>query len=124
MEPGREADHGDRQETGPPTGLRRRLWRLPIVLYRLGLVPLLSGRVMLLTHVGRVSACPAGAGIEMVQRDERGYVAASGSRYPPRPGRRLCRITGFAVEGSVNEHREVGSRIPFVRFGRRGCTAG
>ncbi|MFF0864048.1 nitroreductase family deazaflavin-dependent oxidoreductase [Nonomuraea sp. NPDC003560] len=145
----------------PPTGLRRRLWRLPILLYRLGLGPLLGGRVMLLTHTGRVSGLPRRAVIEVVQRDGQGYVAASGfgpkadwyrnvmatprvslqvgghrfratavplepgegadimARYAPRhpaAARRLCRIMGFAVDGGVDDYREVGSRIPFVRF--------
>ncbi|NUP62101.1 MAG: nitroreductase family deazaflavin-dependent oxidoreductase [Nonomuraea sp.] len=63
---------------GPPTGLRRRLWRLPILLYRLGLGPLLGHRVMLLTHLGRVSGLPRRAVIEVVLHDAHGYVAASG----------------------------------------------
>ncbi|MFI9592859.1 nitroreductase family deazaflavin-dependent oxidoreductase [Nonomuraea sp. NPDC052265] len=145
----------------PPTGLSRRLWRLPILLYRLGLGPLLGRRVMLLTHTGRVSRLPRRAVIEVVQRDGRGYVAASGfgpradwyrnvratpqvtiqvgghrfratavplepgegadimARYAPRhpaAARRLCKIMGFAVDGGVDDYREVGSHIPFVRF--------
>ncbi|TXK40019.1 nitroreductase family deazaflavin-dependent oxidoreductase [Nonomuraea sp. C10] len=62
----------------PPSGLRRTLWRLPIHLYRLGLGRLLGSRVMLLIHVGRVSGKPRQAVIEVVERDGRGYVAASG----------------------------------------------
>ncbi|GAA3165587.1 nitroreductase family deazaflavin-dependent oxidoreductase [Nonomuraea salmonea] len=62
----------------PPTGLRRKLWRLPILLYRLGLGALLGGRVMLLNHVGRVSGLPRQVVIEVVEHDENGYVAASG----------------------------------------------
>ncbi|MFG1752085.1 nitroreductase family deazaflavin-dependent oxidoreductase [Streptosporangium sandarakinum] len=62
----------------PPTGLRRKLWRLPIPLYRLGLGALLGHRVMLLTHTGRVSGLPRQAVIEVVEHDEHGYVAASG----------------------------------------------
>ncbi|MEV0168752.1 deazaflavin-dependent oxidoreductase (nitroreductase family) [Nonomuraea fuscirosea] len=145
----------------PPTGLRRRLWRLPILLYRLRLGRLLGGRVMLLTHTGRVSGLPRRAVIEVVQHDEQGYVAASGfgvradwyrnvmttsevvlqvggktlrataapisaddgaelmARYAPRhpvAARRLCQIMGFAVDGSEADYREVGRRIPFVRF--------
>lgn len=145
----------------PPTGLRRRLWRLPILLYRIGLGPLLSRRIMLLTHTGRVSGRRRQAVIEVVQHDEHGYIAASGfgrkadwyrnvmatpevtiqvggdivgatatpietdqgaeimARYAPRhpsAARQLCRIMGFAVDGSVEDYREVGRRIPFVRF--------
>lgn len=146
---------------GPPTGLRRKLWRLPILLYRLGLGPLLGRRVMLLTHTGRVSGLPRRAVIEVVRHDEHGYVAASGfgpradwyrnvlanpevilqvggrvlraaaapltadegaeimATYAPRhpaAARRLCQIMGFAVDGSVDDYREVGRHIPFVRF--------
>ncbi|MEV0202028.1 nitroreductase family deazaflavin-dependent oxidoreductase [Nonomuraea sp. NPDC050691] len=145
----------------PPTGLRRGLWRLPILMYRVGLGPLLGGRVMLLTHTGRVSGRRRQAVIEVVQHDEHGYVAASGfgrkadwyrnvmatpevtlqvggrtlratatpleadlgaeilARYAPRhpvAARHLCRIMGFAVDGSVEDYREAGKLIPFVRF--------
>ncbi len=62
----------------PPSGLRRALWRLPVHLYRAGLGRLLGGRLMLLTHVGRVSGRPRRAVIEVVEHDARGYVAASG----------------------------------------------
>lgn len=145
----------------PPAGLRRRLWRLPIRLYRMGLGPLMGRRIMLLTHTGRVSGRRRQAVIEVVQHDEDSYVAASGfgpradwyrnvmatpdvtiqiggqvlqvtatpilaeegaeimARYAPRhpaAARQLCRIMGFAVDGSVADYREVGRRIPFVRF--------
>lgn len=145
----------------PPTGLRRKLWRLPILLYRCGLGRLLGGRVMLLIHTGRVTGRPRRAVVEVVERDERGYVAASGfgahadwyrnlltepratihvggrivpvvalplgadeggdlmARYAPRhpaAARRLCKIMGFAVDGTTEDYRQVGRRIPFVRF--------
>ncbi|GAA0950189.1 nitroreductase family deazaflavin-dependent oxidoreductase [Nonomuraea longicatena] len=145
----------------PPTGLRRRLWRLPILLYRMGLGPLLSRRMMLLTHTGRVSGRRRKAVIEVVQRDAHAYIAASGfgvradwyrnvvaspeviiqvggrvmrvtaspveadsgaeimaryARRRPAAARRLCKIMGFAVDGSPNDYREVGRNIPFVRF--------
>ncbi|TDC42475.1 nitroreductase family deazaflavin-dependent oxidoreductase [Actinomadura sp. KC345] len=66
------------KRAGPPTGLRRKLWRLPIRLYRMGLGPLLGRRVMLLNHTGRVSGLRRQVVIEVVQHDEHGYVAASG----------------------------------------------
>ncbi|MGI5151084.1 nitroreductase family deazaflavin-dependent oxidoreductase [Plantactinospora sp. CA-294935] len=145
----------------PPTGLRRRLWRLPIWLYRMRLGRLLGDRVMLLSHVGRLSGSHRQAVVEVVEHDEHGYVAASGfgkradwyrnvvktpeaaiqvgnrtlkvtavpipayagaeimARYAPRhpaAARRLCKIMGFEVDGSVSDYREVGRRIPFVRF--------
>ncbi|TDC97982.1 nitroreductase family deazaflavin-dependent oxidoreductase [Actinomadura sp. 7K507] len=151
----------------PPTGLRRRLWRSPIRLYRMGLGPLLGRRVMLLTHTGRVSGRPRQVVVEVVDKDEDGYVAASGfgpradwyrnvmadpdvtlqiagtrfpataapvatdegaeimARYAPRhpaAARRLCKLMGFAVDGSVEDYREVGRNIPFVRFTPRPTT--
>ncbi|MFD0852077.1 nitroreductase family deazaflavin-dependent oxidoreductase, partial [Actinomadura adrarensis] len=62
----------------PPTGVRRLLWRLPIHLYRLRLGRFLGHRLMLLTHTGRVSGRQRQAVIEVVHRDDHGYVAASG----------------------------------------------
>lgn len=152
------------ERPAPPTGLRRRLWRSPIRLYRMGLGPLLGRRVMLLTHTGRVSGLPRQVVIEVVQKDGDGYVAASGfgpradwyrnvmatpevtlqiagkkvqataapiptaegaeimARYAPRhptAARQLCKLMGFAVDGSVDDYREVGRHIPFVRFTAR-----
>ncbi|MEU5987642.1 nitroreductase family deazaflavin-dependent oxidoreductase [Spirillospora sp. NPDC047418] len=149
------------ERPAPPTGLRRRLWRLPIRLYRMGLGPLLGRRIMLLTHTGRVSGLPRRVVIEVVQNDGDGYVAASGfgpradwyrnvmatpevtlqiggkkiqataapiatdegaeimARYAPlhpTAARQLCKLMGFAVDGSVDDYREVGRHIPFVRF--------
>lgn len=42
-------------------------------------------------------------------------MAAYGPRHP-RTARRLCSIMGFAIDGSVDDYRAVGERIPFVRF--------
>ncbi len=152
----------------PPTGLRRRLWRLPLWLYRMGLGPLMGRRIMLLTHIGRVSGKQRQAVIEVIEHDEHGYVAASGfgpradwyqnvlktpavtiqvggrivpataaplpadegakimAGYAPRHpavARQLCKIMGFAVDGSTDDYREVGRRIPFVRFTPHACSA-
>ena len=52
----------------PPTGLRRRLWRLPIRLYRIGLGPLMGRRIMLLTHIGRLSGKQRQAVIEVLRQ--------------------------------------------------------
>ena len=41
------------------------------------------------------------------------------ARYAPRhptAARRLCRLMGFAVDGGVEDYRQVGRHIPFVRF--------
>lgn len=150
---------------GPPTGVRRMLWRLPIWLYRLRLGWLTGGRLMLLTHVGRVTGRRRTAVIEVVQHDADGYVAASGfgpradwyrniqahpevtitvgartipvtahpltgeqgadlmAAYAPRHpalARHLCRVMGYRVDGTDTDYRQVGARIPFVRFTARG----
>lgn len=63
---------------GPPTGVKRMLWRLPVRIYRLRLGWLLGGRVMLLVHTGRVTGRERTAVIEVVRRDDTGYIAASG----------------------------------------------
>ncbi|TDD83811.1 nitroreductase family deazaflavin-dependent oxidoreductase [Actinomadura darangshiensis] len=41
------------------------------------------------------------------------------ARYAPRhpaAARQLCKLMGFAVDGSVEDYRQVGRQIPFVRF--------
>ena len=52
-----------------PTGLRRRLARLPIGLYRAGLGPLLGKRLLLLHHKGRVSGQHRRVVLEVVAHD-------------------------------------------------------
>lgn len=42
-------------------------------------------------------------------------MARYGARFP-RTARRLCALMGFAVDGSPDDFREVGRRVPFVRF--------
>ncbi|SEK55561.1 hypothetical protein [Nonomuraea pusilla] len=81
----------------PPSGLRRALWRLPVHLYRAGLGRLLGGRLMLLTHVGRVSGRLA-PGRHRGRRARRTRLRG-GLRL--RPARRL-----------VQEHREDAGRRP------------
>ncbi|MFI6906189.1 nitroreductase family deazaflavin-dependent oxidoreductase [Nonomuraea sp. NPDC050394] len=146
----------------PPRGWRRTMWRLPIALYRAGFGWMMPRRVMLLTHTGRSSGEPRQAVIEVVARDGRSVVAASGfgkradwyqnvlktpevtiqigaharpavavplpaeegadimatyAARHPRAARRLCDLMGF---DDVLDFRQVGLRIPFVRFsGRR-----
>jgi deazaflavin-dependent oxidoreductase (nitroreductase family) len=68
------------KDVGPPTGLRRLLFRLPIHLYRLGLGGLLGRRLLLLHHIGRVTGRPRRVVLEVVTHDraEGCYVVASG----------------------------------------------
>ncbi|WP_243761208.1 nitroreductase family deazaflavin-dependent oxidoreductase [Streptomyces sp. YIM 98790] len=54
---------------GPPRGgLRRAVLRAPVALYRMGLGGLLGGRMVLLTHTGRVSGQPRQVVLEVVER--------------------------------------------------------
>lgn len=147
---------------GPPTGVARLLFRLPVHVYRLGLGRLFGSRLMLLTHRGRKTGRQRQAVIEVVGGDATtGYLACSGfgrgaawyrnvlaephvtiqvgnrrlpvraeplteeqgaeamaayARRHPRAARKLCRLLGFAVDGSAADYREVGRHLPFVRF--------
>lgn len=63
-----------------PTGLTRWAFRLPIHAYRVGLGWLFGSRLLLLTHVGRVSGEARQAVLEVVAKDDAddSYVVASG----------------------------------------------
>jgi deazaflavin-dependent oxidoreductase (nitroreductase family) len=58
------------REPRPPSGLGRIFFRLPILLYRVGLGGLLGKRMLLLNHVGRKSGLPRQAVLEVVHHDE------------------------------------------------------
>ena len=64
----------------PPVGLRRLLFRSPILIYRLGLGAMFGRRLLLLHHVGRRTGAPRQTILEVVQYDptDRSYVVASG----------------------------------------------
>jgi len=55
----------------PPRGLAAIPWRMPILLYRLGLGWLLGERFLLLTHTGRKSGLPRHAVLEVIRHDAR-----------------------------------------------------
>lgn len=57
------------REPSSPRGFRRALARGPIHLYRWHLGALLGGRVLLLTHTGRVSGAPRQVILEVVDHD-------------------------------------------------------
>lgn len=63
-----------------PNGLTRKLFRLPIGVYRFGLGWVFGERLLLLTHIGRVSGQPRHAVLEVVEHDrsDDSYVVASG----------------------------------------------
>jgi deazaflavin-dependent oxidoreductase (nitroreductase family) len=65
--------------SGPPrTRLQRAVARAPILLFRLGLGGLLGRRFVLLTHVGQRTGLPRRTVLEIVGRDDGGYLVASG----------------------------------------------
>lgn len=57
------------RERPPPSAWMRALLRAPIVLYRIGLGPLLGGRFLLLRHVGRNTGTPRRTVLEVVDFD-------------------------------------------------------
>src|SRR5581483_6476732 len=63
-----------------PRGVARRLARLPIWLYRLGLGRLLGERFLMLTHIGRTSGRLRQTVVEVVRHDRLSdtYIIASG----------------------------------------------
>jgi deazaflavin-dependent oxidoreductase (nitroreductase family) len=64
----------------PPKGFKAILWRLPIWLYRLKLGGLLGHRILLLTHIGRVSGQTRMAVLEVVyyHKESNTHYVASG----------------------------------------------
>lgn len=64
---------------GPPrTRVQRAVHRAPVVLFRMGLGGLLGRRFLLLTHVGRRTQLPRQVVLEVVGREDGGYLVASG----------------------------------------------
>lgn len=61
---------------------------------------------------GQVLAATATA----LDADQGAEIMARYASLHPRSARQLCKLLGFAVDGSVDDFREVGRRIPFVRF--------
>ncbi|PPS91263.1 nitroreductase family deazaflavin-dependent oxidoreductase [Streptomyces sp. MH60] len=63
-----------------PEGWRRKLARAPVLLFRVGLGPLLGRRFLLLHHTGRVSGLDRRVVLEVVayERDSRAWTVASG----------------------------------------------
>lgn len=55
-----------------------------------------------------------------VPAQEGGEIMARYGLRHPAAARRLCKLLGFAVDGSTEDYRAVGSHIPFVRFTYRG----
>lgn len=60
-----------RKRLRKPRGLARLFWRSPILLYKLGLGGLMGERLLLLTHVGRVSSEERETVIDVVAKDEK-----------------------------------------------------
>jgi len=68
------------KEIRPPRGLARLGFRLPIILYRLGLGGLLGERFLLLVHIGRKSGMERKTVLEVVRHDRatKTFVVAAG----------------------------------------------
>jgi deazaflavin-dependent oxidoreductase (nitroreductase family) len=64
----------------PPRGLSRILFRMPILLFRVGLGWLLGERFLMLTHIGRVSGLKRRAVLEVIRHAQESdtYFVASG----------------------------------------------
>lgn len=58
-----------RTPPSPPAGWRRTIARLPVHLYGAGLGPVFGGRMLMLTHTGRVSGQPRRVVLEVVVHD-------------------------------------------------------
>ncbi|MDG5486094.1 nitroreductase family deazaflavin-dependent oxidoreductase [Mycolicibacterium gadium] len=68
------------KKIGPPSGIRRFLFRLPIYLYRVRLGWMLGDRLLLLHHVGRVSGKHRLVVLEVAEHDNAtdSFLVASG----------------------------------------------
>lgn len=64
----------------PQKGWRRFLFRAPLILWRLGLGPLLGQIILLLTHTGRKSSLPRRTLVEYYRLDGRPYVICAWGR--------------------------------------------
>jgi len=64
----------------PPSGIKRLLFRAPILLYKIGLGPILGDRFLKLMHTGRKSGLEREVVLEVVKHDEETgvYYIASG----------------------------------------------
>lgn len=98
----------------PPSGLLRRVLRLPVWAFRLGLGGLLGGRFVLVNHVGRTTGLPRQVVVEVVGRDAAGrvtYVVSGWGRQAQwyqnllvtpdvtiQVGRRLAAVTAAPVD--------------------------
>ncbi|MFB8759290.1 nitroreductase family deazaflavin-dependent oxidoreductase [Streptomyces nigra] len=69
---------------GRPTGWRRRVLRLPVLLYRAGLGPLFGKRLLLLHHTGRTSGREHVTVLEVVSYDPAGASWTIASGFGPR----------------------------------------
>jgi deazaflavin-dependent oxidoreductase (nitroreductase family) len=61
-----------------PSGIRRALFRLPILLYSIGFGGLLGTRLVLINHIGRKTGLPRRAVVEVVDRDRETLTIAAG----------------------------------------------
>ena len=116
------------KKIGPPSGVRRFMFRLPIYLYRMRLGWILGNRLLLLHHVGRVSGKHRLVVLEVAEHDSAtdSFLVASG--WGPTAawyrnvletpdvtievGRRTIAVTALPLT------KEEGAEV-FVRYARR-----
>ncbi len=97
------------EQTGwpqPPTGWRRVLFRLPVLLYRAHLGALLGRRFVLIHHVGRSSGLPRRAVVEVVALDAGTGSVTVASGFGPRSQWYRNLVAEPDVEIEVGSHRQ------------------
>jgi deazaflavin-dependent oxidoreductase (nitroreductase family) len=101
--------------TGPParpSGLRRALFRLPIMLYNAGLGGLLGSRFVLINHTGRMTGLPRRAVVEIVERDGEALTVAAGFGSGSDWYRNLLHRPRVTVQIGRRRYRVTASRLP------------
>ena len=119
------------KEIGPPTGLRRLMFRLPIHMYHMRLGWMLGDHLMLLHHVGRISGKPREVVLEIAEHDQEtdSFVVASGWGPTAAWYRNVLQTPDVTIEvgrrslavSALPLTREEGAEI-FVRYASRRAT--
>jgi deazaflavin-dependent oxidoreductase (nitroreductase family) len=103
----------------PRTRLQRAVARAPILLFRLGLGGLLGQRFVLLTHVGRRTGLPRRTVLEVVGRDDGGYLVASGYGARAQWFRNVRAEPRVEFQVGWRRYRGLASPLPPAESGRR-----
>jgi deazaflavin-dependent oxidoreductase (nitroreductase family) len=91
----------------PPTGIVAALFRMPIYLYRTGFGWLFGQRLLLLTHIGRVTHRQRHTVLEVVEHDrtDNTYVVASGWGPSAQWHQNIIRQPQVTIRVGRREHR-------------------